>query len=182
VIDDLIQQWKAAVMYKHHHQVLPRIHPGYMAFHEEMDASLLVGLTKIRIISSGFILRDRRRFSSSIQSAHREVIQVICISIKGHWHVVQGIDGVTSGQATMRAMTSIASVATHELLLEMALAVRITKDLLEQRTIIKEVTGLTAKVANMIRANSRNKLVRRCKTGLDGPNDLMLRTRAEQMG
>jgi hypothetical protein len=71
----------------------------------------------------------------------------------------------------MRVTTGIASVATHELLLEMALAVRITKDLLEQRTIIKEVTRLMAKVANMIRANSRNKLVRRCKTGLDGPND-----------
>jgi hypothetical protein len=68
---------------------------------------------------------------------------------------------------------------THELLLETALAVRITKDLFEQRTIIKEVTGLMAKVANMIRANSSNKLVRRCKTGFDGPNNLMLRTRAE---
>jgi hypothetical protein len=146
-----------------------------MAFHEEMDASLLVSLTKIRIISSGFILRDRRQFNSSIQSAHREVIQVICISIKGHRHVLQGIDGESSG----RAMTGVASVATHELLLETVLAVRITKDLLEQRTIIKEVTGLMAEVANMIRANSSNKLVRRCKTGLDGLNDLMLRTRAE---
>ncbi len=79
-------------------------------------------------------------------------------------------------------MTSVASVATHELLLEMALAVRITKDLLEQRTIIKEVTRLVAKMADTIRANSSNKLVRRCKTGLDGPNDLMLRTRMERTG
>jgi hypothetical protein len=79
-------------------------------------------------------------------------------------------------------MTGVASVATHELLLETALAVRITKDLLEQRTIIKEVTRLTTKVANTIRANSSNKLVRRCKTSLDGPNDLMLRTRAERTG
>jgi hypothetical protein len=102
-----------------------------------MDASLLVGLRKIRIISSGFIVRDRRRFNASIQSAHREVIQVICVSIKGHWHVLQGIDGESSGQSTRRATTRVASVATHELLLEMALAVRITKDLLEQRTIIK---------------------------------------------
>jgi hypothetical protein len=153
-----------------------------MAFHEETDASLLVGLTKIRIVSSGLILRDRRRCNSSIQSAHREVIQVIRISIKGHRHVLQGIVGESSGRATRRATTGIASVATHELLLEMALAVRITKDLLEQRTIIKEVTRLMAKVANMIRANSSNKLVRRCKTGLDGPNDLMLRTRAERTG
>jgi hypothetical protein len=153
-----------------------------MAFHEEMDASLLVGLTKIRIISSGFTLRDRRRFNSSIQSAHRDVIQVIRISIKGHWHVLQGIDGESSGRATRRATTGIASVATHELLLETALAFRITKDLLEQRTIIKEVTRLMAKVANTIRANSSNKLVRQCKTGLDGPNDLMLRTRAERTG
>jgi hypothetical protein len=66
---------------------------------------------------------------------------------------------------TRRTTTSVASVATHELLLETALAVRMTKDLLEQRTIIKEVTGLTAKVANTIRANSSNKLVRWCKTG-----------------
>jgi hypothetical protein len=153
-----------------------------MAFHEETDASLLVGLTKIRIVSSGLILRDRRRFNSSIQSAHREVIQVICISIKGHRHVRQGIDSESSGWATRRATTGVASVATHELLLETALAVRITKDLLEQRTIIKEVTRLMAKVAHTIRANSSNKLVRRCKTGLDGPNDLMLRTRAERTG
>jgi hypothetical protein len=152
-----------------------------MAFHEETDASLLVGLTKIWIIISGLILRDRHRFNSSIQSAHREVIQVICIS-KGHWHVLQGIDGESSRRATRRTTTGVARVATHELLLETALAVRITKDLLEQRTIIKEVTGLTAKVANTIRANSSNKLVRQCKTGLDGPNDLMLRTRAEQTG
>jgi hypothetical protein len=150
-----------------------------MAFHEETDASLLVGLMKIRIISSGLILRDRCRFNSSIQSAHREVIQVICISIKGHRHVLQGIDGESSGRETRRAMTGVAMVTTHELLLEMALAVRITKDLLEQRTIIKKVTRLTAKVANTIRASSSNKLVRRCKTGSDGPNDLMLRTRAE---
>jgi hypothetical protein len=81
-----------------------------------------------------------------------------------------------------RATTGVARVATHKLLLERALAVRITKDLLEQSTIINEVTGLTAKVANIIRANSSNKLVRWCKTGLDGPNDLMLRTRAEQTG
>jgi hypothetical protein len=143
-----------------------------MAFHEETDASLLVDLTKIQIVSSGLILRDRHRFNSSIQSAHREVIQVICISIKGHRHVLQGIDGESSGRVMRR-------VATHELLLETALAVRITKDLLEQRTIIKEVTRLMAKVANMIRSNSSNKLVRRCKTGSDGPNNLMLRTRAE---
>jgi hypothetical protein len=104
-----------------------------MAFHKDMDASLLVGLTKIRIISSGVILRDRRRFNSSIQSAHREVIQVIRISIKGHRHVLQGIDGESSGRATRRATTGIASVAvgTHELLLETALTVRITKNLLE---------------------------------------------------
>jgi hypothetical protein len=153
-----------------------------MAFHEETDASLLVGLMKIRIVSSGLILRDRRQFNSSIQSAHREVIQVICISIKGHWHVLQGIDGESSGRATRRAMTGVARVATHELLLERVLAVRITKDLLEQRTIIKEVAGLMAKVANTIKANSSNKLVRWCKTGLDGPNDLMLRTRAERTG
>jgi hypothetical protein len=153
-----------------------------MAFHEEMDASLLVGLMKIWIVSSGFILRDRHRFNSSIQSAHRDIIQVFCVSIKGHWHVLQGIDGESSGQSTRRAMTSVASVATHELLLEMALAVRITKDLLEQRTIIKEVTRLVAKMADTIRANSSNKLVRRCKTGLDGPNDLMLRTRMERTG
>jgi hypothetical protein len=123
-----------------------------MAFHKEMDVSLHVGLTKIWIISIGFILRDRRRFNSSIQSAHREVIQVICISIKGHWHVLQGIDGESSGWAMRRVMTGIASVATHELLLEVALAVtRITKDLLtEQRKIIKKVTRLMAKVANTI--------------------------------
>jgi hypothetical protein len=141
-----------------------------------------VGLTKLRIISSGFILRDRCRFNSSIQSAHREVIQVICVSIKGHQHVLQGIDGESSGRAMRRAMTGVASVAIRDLLLETALAVRITKDLLEQRIIIKEVTGLMAKVANTIRANSSNKLVRQCKTGLDGPNDLMLRTTVEQMG
>jgi hypothetical protein len=82
-----------------------------------------------------------------------------------------------------RVTTSINGVATHELLLEMAfLAVRITKDLLEQRTIVKEVTRLVTKMADMIRANSSNKLVRPCKASLDGPNDLMLQTRTEQTG
>jgi hypothetical protein len=127
-----------------------------MAFHKEMDVSLHVGPTKIWIISIGFILRDRRRFNSSIQSAHREVIQVIRISIKGHWHVLQGIDGESSGWVMRTAMTGIASVATHKLLLEVALAVtRITKDLLtEQRKIIKKVTRLMAKVANTIWSDS----------------------------
>jgi hypothetical protein len=126
-----------------------------MAFDKEMDVSLHVGPTKIWIII-GFILRDRRQFNSSIQSAHREVIQVIRISIKGHWHVLQGIDGESSGWVMRTAMTGIASVATHKLLLEVALAVtRITKDLLtEQRKIIKKVTRLMAKVANTIWSDS----------------------------